>query len=133
MFYSMFHRFTVSLTSLPCEQDLKKSSLLPENQRKRKSLPSNRQPDPERGKKKRKGTPQARGWITQRRRKSAETRLNSSPTFVIAPLEAILKYSATKTRTQYVTQHKLQVSYENVSNDALDGDQGPPVLHGMML
>ena len=52
---------------------------------------------------------------------------------MIAQLEAILKHSATKTRAQYVAQYKLQVSYENDSNNALDGDQGPPVLLGMML
>ena len=124
--------FVASLFS-PLSQKVEERDQLPENQRLFKKIKIPRQPGPGRGKKKPKLTPQARGWTTRRRRKSGETRLDSSPTFVIAQLEAILKHSATKTRAQYVTQHKLQVSYENDSNNALDGDQGPPVLLGMML
>jgi hypothetical protein len=127
------NRFTVLLIFSHLEQKVKKRSLLPENKFKSKHLPPKGQPGPGRGKRKRKGTPQARGWITRKRRKSAETPIDSSPTFVIALLEAILKHSATKTRAQYVTQQKLQVCYENDSNNALDGDQGPPVLLGKVL
>ncbi len=114
------------------EQKVQESAQLPENQRQRKKINLPRQPGPGRGKRKEKGTPQARGWKTRKRRKAAETRLDSSPTFLVAHVEAILEHSPTKTRAQYRTQLKLQVTIENDPNYSLECHQGEPVLLGMV-